>query len=125
VISSAPLASTPPVSDLFGRTGRHWLSQQQLAADERATVQALLRQLDLHGSELALVDKELAVEAPRDRAVARLMTIPEVDAIAGVSIVAAIGDFTRFNDPNKLLGVPALEPIGNGAAVGCTRRWSW
>src|SRR5213083_751011 len=42
------LAPTPPVSDLFGRTGRHWLSGQDLPADERATVQALLRQLDFH-----------------------------------------------------------------------------
>jgi transposase len=55
------LAPTPPVSDLFGRTGRHWLSRQELPADERATVAALLRQLDFHGSELALVDKELAI----------------------------------------------------------------
>jgi transposase len=31
-----------------------------------------------------------------------LMTIPGVDAIAGISIVAAVGDFTRFDDPDKL-----------------------
>ncbi len=36
------LAPTLPVSDLFGRTGRHWLSRQELPVDERATVQALL-----------------------------------------------------------------------------------
>ena len=33
------LAPTPPVSDLFGKTGRHWLSRQELPVDERATVQ--------------------------------------------------------------------------------------
>jgi transposase len=60
------LAPTPPVSDLFGRTGRHWLSRQELPVDERATVAALLRQLDFHGTELAIVDKELAVEALTD-----------------------------------------------------------
>ncbi len=37
------LAPTPPVSDLFGRTGRHWLSRQPLPADERSSVAALLR----------------------------------------------------------------------------------
>ena len=57
------LAPTPPVSDLFGTAGRHWLSIQPLPADERSSVQALLRQLDFHGDELAVVDKELAVEA--------------------------------------------------------------
>jgi transposase len=83
------LAPTPPVSDLFGETGRHWLSRQPLPDDERASVQALLRQLDFHAHELALVDKELAEEALTDPMVARLMTIPGVDAIAGISIVAA------------------------------------
>ncbi len=66
------LAPTPPVSDLFGRTGRHWLSRQELPPDERSTVAALLRQLDVHGSELAVVDKELAVVALADPMVARL-----------------------------------------------------
>jgi transposase len=40
--------------------------------------------LDFHGGELAVVDRELAAEALADPAVARLMTIPGVDAIAGV-----------------------------------------
>jgi transposase len=57
------LAPTPPVSDLFGTTGRHWLSRQDLPADKQDSVQALLRQLDFHGAELAIVDRELAVEA--------------------------------------------------------------
>jgi transposase len=115
------LAPTPPVSDLFGRAGRHWLSRQMLPADERATVAALLRQLDFHGSELAIVDKELAIDALADPMVARLMTIPGVDAIAGISIVAAVGDFTRFDDPNKLVAYVGLNPrvrqSGNSAPV--------
>jgi transposase len=101
-ILARDLCPTPPVSDLFGKTGRRWLSRQQLPEDERATVQALLRPLDFHGQELALVDRELVVEALSDPVVARLMTIPGIDAIAGISIVAAVGDFTRFSDPNKL-----------------------
>ena len=115
------LAPTPPVSDLFGKTGRHWLSLQELPVDERATVSALLRQLDFHAGELAIVDKELAREALADPMVARLMTIPGVDAIAGISIVAAVGDFTRFDDPNKLVAYVGLNPrvrqSGNSAPV--------
>jgi transposase len=115
------LAPTPPVSDLFGKTGRHWLSQQPLPTDERATVAALLRQLDFHGSELARVDKELASQALGDRAVARLMTIPGIDAIAAISIVAAVGDFTRFDDADKLVAYVGLNPkvrqSGNSAPV--------
>ncbi|MBK9725727.1 MAG: IS110 family transposase [Actinomycetales bacterium] len=115
------LCPTPPVSDLFGRTGRHWLSRQDLPADEVATVQALLRQLDFHAGELAVVDRELAVEALADSVVARLMTIPGIDAIAGISIVAAVGEFTRFPDPDKLVAYVGLNPkvrqSGNSAPV--------
>ena len=49
VILARNLAPTCPVSDLFGRAGRHWLSQQQLPGDERRSVEALIRQLDFDG----------------------------------------------------------------------------
>ncbi|MGI5153069.1 IS110 family transposase [Plantactinospora sp. CA-294935] len=115
------LAPTPPVSDLFGKTGRHWLSRQPLPADESSSVCALLRQLDFHGEELAVVDKELAIEAFADPVVARLMTIPGIDAIAAISIVAAVGDFTRFDDADKLVAYVGLNPkvrqSGNSAPV--------
>jgi transposase len=52
------LAPTPPTSDLFGKAGRHWLSRQVLPIDEASTVQALLRQMDFHDDELAIVDKD-------------------------------------------------------------------
>ena len=71
---------------------------------------ALLRQLDFHGGELAVVDKELAVEALADPVVARLMTIPGVDAIAGIAIVAAVGDFHRFADADRLVAYVGLNP---------------
>jgi transposase len=120
-ILARSLAPTPPVSDLFGKTGRHWLSRQPLPTDEQASVQALLWQLDFHGAELVLVDRELAVEAFADPVVARLMTIPRVDAIAAISIVAAVGDFTRFADADKLVAYVGLNPkvrqSGNSAPV--------
>jgi transposase len=46
------------------------LSMQALPADERSSVRALLRQLDFRGSELAVADRELAVEAVADLVVA-------------------------------------------------------
>lgn len=49
------------------------------------------------------------------------MTIPGVDAIAAMSIVAAVGDFTRFDDPDKLAAYVGLNPkvrqSGNSAPV--------
>jgi transposase len=66
-------------------------------------VHALPRRLDFHGAELAVVDKELAVETLADPVVARLITIPRLDAVAGVTIVAAVGDFHRFLDADRLV----------------------
>ena len=115
------LVPTPPVTDLFGVTGRSWLGRQDLPADERSTVAALLRQLDFHDQELKVVDHELAVEAVGDPIVARLMTIPGVDATAAVAILAAVGDFSRFTGADKLVAYVGLNPkvrqSGNSAAV--------
>jgi transposase len=115
------LVPTPPVADLFGKTGRHWLSRQQLPADERSCVAALLRQLDFLAEELEVVTTELAIEALDDPVVRRLMTIPGVDAIAAMSIVAAVGDFHRFADAHKLVAYVGLNPkvrqSGNSAPV--------
>jgi transposase len=63
----------------------------------------------------------LAVEALADPVVARLMTIPGVDAIAGVAILAAVGNFHRFDDPDRLVAYVGLNPkvrqSGNSAPV--------
>lgn len=81
---------------------------------------ALLRQPDFHGGELKAVDGELAAEALGGPAVARLMTIPGGDAIAGISIGAAVGAFTQFSD-GQARRLPGLDPrvrqSGNSAPV--------
>src|SRR3954468_14492573 len=50
-----------PAADLFGIKGRAWLAGQDLPPDEQAAAAALLRQLDFHAEELALIDRELAL----------------------------------------------------------------
>jgi transposase len=99
-----------PASDLFGIKGRVWLAEQQLPPDEQATVSALLRQLDFQGEELSLIDADLARIALGRDDVHRLMSIPGIDAIVALSIVAAIGDITRFRSPDKLVCYFGLNP---------------
>ena len=99
-----------PAADLFGHKGRRWLAEQSLPADERQAVGALLRQLDFHGQELRLIDAELARVALSSADVKRLMTIPGVDAIVALSIVAAVGTFGRFSSPEKLVSYLGLNP---------------
>jgi transposase len=99
-----------PAADLFGIKGRRWLSEQRLPADERQAVWALLRQLDFHGQELKLIDADLARIALECENTKRLMTIPGVDVTVAMSITAAVGDFSRFSSPNKLVRYLGLNP---------------
>jgi transposase len=99
-----------PAADLFGIKGRKWLSAQDLPADELAAAAALLRQLDFHAQELALIDRDLGQAALARPEVLRLMTIPGVDATVALSIVAAVGDFTRFRTPERLVSYFGLNP---------------
>ena len=115
------LMPRPPVTDLFGKTGRAWLERQPLPEDERAAVVSLLRQLDFLGGELAEADFAIAKEAVGDPAVRRLMTIPGIDVIVAISIIAAVGDFARFESADKLvayLGMhPKIRQSGNSPAI--------
>ncbi|MCP5035005.1 MAG: IS110 family transposase [Actinomycetia bacterium] len=70
----------------------------------------MLRQLEFHGTELGEVERDIEIEAIDDPVVARLMTVPGIDVAVAVSILAAVGDFSRFEDPNKLVSYLGLNP---------------
>ncbi|MCP3854406.1 MAG: IS110 family transposase [Actinomycetia bacterium] len=104
------LVPTCPHSDLFGGVGRRWLAQLVVPVDEQRSVTALLRQLEFHGTELDEVERDIAIEAIDDPVVARLMTVPGIDVAVAVSVLAAVGDFSRFDDPNRLVSYLGLNP---------------
>jgi transposase len=99
-----------PAADLFGHKGRAWLARQPLPGDEQAAVATHLRALDLAGTELRAVEEDLARAALPRADVRHLITIPGVDAIVALSLVAAIGDVGRFTSPLKLIGYLGLDP---------------
>jgi hypothetical protein len=99
-----------PATDLFGHKGRAWLAAQDLPPDEQAAAVALLRQLDFHAEELRLLDTELGQVGLDRPEVLRLMTVPGIDATVALSIVATVGDFTRFRTPEKLVAYLGLNP---------------
>ena len=104
------LKDRPPASDLFGRKGRRWLADQQLAVCERETVDAGLRQVDFLDSEIAQVDRLIAAEALSWPEVKRLMTVPGVNVIVAATFMAAVGDIRRFADRRKLTAYLGLDP---------------
>jgi transposase len=104
------LKGRPPASDLFGAKGRIWLAAQELPNDERLTVDGGLRQLDFLGEELAQIDASIAVEVRDDADVRRLLTIPGIDVTTAVTVLASIGDISRFPSARHLVGYLGLHP---------------
>ena len=104
------LQGRPPVSDVFGKAGRAWLAALELGLDERETVDAGLRQLDFLQAELAHVDQAIAEQALGSVEIRRLMTIPGVDVTTAATLMAAIGDVSRFPSPRHLPGYLGLDP---------------
>jgi len=104
------LQGRPPVSDVFGKAGRAWLAALELGLDERETVDAGLRQLDFLQGELTQVDRAIAEQALASVEIRRLMTIPGVDVTTAATLMAAIGDISRFENPRHLAGYLGLDP---------------
>ncbi len=102
-----------PRSDLFGKAGRRWLTVQalpQLPPHEQDIVLATLRQFESLSTELAHIDQTLATLALQHPSVRRLVTIPGIDAVTALTVVAAIGHIYRFRSPGKLVGYFGLDP---------------
>jgi transposase len=103
------LKGRPPVSDLFGKRGRQWLTELELPADEHDTVAACLRQIDFLTVEIAGVDEHLAKHALNSTQIRRLMTIPGIDVTTAATLIAAIGDIHRFASAKRLVGYLGLD----------------
>jgi transposase len=54
------LLGRPPVSDLFGKRGRAWLSEQEIPEKEAQTVDSCLRHIDFLDGEVAALDQRIA-----------------------------------------------------------------
>jgi hypothetical protein len=104
------LIGRPKVSDLFGQAGRRWLEQLDLPLEERESVDASMRQIEFLESELAAVDRLVALDALGWAQVKRLMSVPGVNVVCAASFLAAVGDIRRFKDPRKLVGYLGLDP---------------
>ena len=104
------LAGAAPASDLFGAAGRRWLEELELPADERETVEGCLRVLDFLGAEVERLERSIARYALGSSEIRRLVTIPGVSLITAATLVAVIGDVSRFASARKLVGYLVLDP---------------
>lgn len=100
----------PYEGKLFTLRGRKWLKEAPLPVEEMRLINRHLIEHDRLAEELAVIDRRLAAEAIREPDVRRLMTIGGVNAIVAASVLAAIGDITRFSSAEKLVSYFGLNP---------------
>ena len=95
---------------LFGKAGRKWLASLPLPDEERAILARLVDELERISAQLAELDKVIARKALDDPRARRLMTIPGIGPVVASTVLASIGDVSRFPTPEKLSSYFGLTP---------------
>ena len=112
----ADLGIPIPVSDLFGRQGRDLLEGLTLRPISAGRLAASLRLIDQLGVEVLAADRELARLLRGDDRIRRLMPIPGIGFLTAATVIAEIGDHTRFSSPERLTSWAGLTPTERSSA---------
>jgi transposase len=81
-----------------------------LPEEEKAIVGRLVDELGRNSDQLAKLDMTIIREALANPRVVRLMTIPGIGPIVASTVLASIGDISRFETPEKLSCYFGLTP---------------
>ena len=108
-----------PHDELFSKSGRAWLDALVLDDEGRRTLDSDLRLLESVGRELTALDDTLASHAHEDPRTKLLMTIPGVDFTVAQTLIAALGDISRFKSPDSAAAYLGLTPSTVQSADHC------
>jgi transposase len=108
-----------PHSLLWTKKGRAWLKAIELPAHEHVILDSLLRQLDALEAELLALDKVLAETARQLPQVPLLMTIPGLNYVVAMGLLAALGDISRFPDGDHAAAYLGLAPSTRQSGNHC------
>lgn len=110
VLHQALIPVEAGVDDLFSKKGRRWLQQLELSAQEREFIESDCRLLEATDKELSQLDQQLAKHAYSDDRVKLLMTLPGADYTVAQTVLAALGDISRFADGDHAASYLGLVP---------------
>jgi transposase len=105
-----------PVSDLFGRRGRALLSDLALRPLSAGRLAASLRLIDDLAREIIEADREITRLYRDDDRVRRLTPIPGIGLLTAATILAEVGDSSRFSCPERLTSWAGLTPTERSSA---------
>jgi transposase len=97
-------------SSLWTAPGRAWLAGLALPPTPRAIIQDCCGLLDALATPIARLDREIAGLAKPDPRVQALMALPGIGKLTAMTLVAEIGDISRFPTARKLCAWAGLTP---------------
>jgi transposase len=115
----AGLLLRPPCKVLWTKTGMAWLGGLELPAHVRLMLDSELRQVAAADAELAALDAELVASTKADPRVRLLMTIPGVNYVVALGLLAALGDIARFRDGDHAASYLGLVPSTKQSGRRC------
>lgn len=115
----ARLLLVPPCKVLWTKAGLAWLRGLSLPTDERLSLDGDLRMLTSIEQELTALDRLTAITAHQDGRIQLLMTLPGVDFVGAVGLLAALGDITRFKDGDHAAAYLGLTPSTHQSGKRC------
>src|SRR5262245_59536392 len=108
-----------PVKDLFSGPGRAWLQTLPLDAEGQRALASDLRLLEAVEEEIAQQEHLLAQVGYTDSQVKLLLTLPGVDLTVAQTLLATLGDVTRFRDGAHAASYLGLVPSTKQSAATC------
>ena len=101
----------PPKGEVFAQTNRPWWLALTLPAGEKLRLRQDLSQLEQVAVLIAEVDSELqrlSLVEPWNQQMPYLLQLPGIGLLTAMTILAAIGDISRFPTAKKLVGYAGL-----------------
>jgi transposase len=98
-------------SELFGPTGREFLTELSLSDADRTILEAHLSVIDTYDEQIERLEEKIERKVLESPAAQRLLTIPGVGQYTAAVIVAEIGEVDRFDEDKQLVSYAGLDPV--------------
>ena len=92
----------------FSFEQRSWWENLELSITEKLLVRSDLDTLDFAQKQVEQIEEHLKQKSVQDERVPLLIQLPGVAMLTAMTILAAIGDITRFSTAKKLVGYAGL-----------------
>lgn len=106
----AQLLVVPPVKVVFSKKGLDWIRGVELPMEVRSAIDLYLRLYENVNQELQKIDQQLMALAYDEPRAKLLMTLPRISHGVAMSLLAALGDITRFQDGDHAASYLGLTP---------------